>query len=93
MEGISGAIFDEIRGIIDKSLSAKIGAALLFSKFKVIKAKLDPESYGGSPLLGVSRPVIIAHGSSSPPAIANAIKTAIGIVKHHVVEKIGKNLG
>lgn len=92
MEGISVAIFEEIKGIIDKSLSAKLGAALLFSRFRELKAKLNPESYGGSPLLGVRRAVVIAHGSSSPQAVANAIKTAAQTIENRVVEKIEENL-
>ncbi len=93
MEGISVAIFEEIKGIVDRSLSARLGAALLFSRFKELRAKLNPESYGGSPLLGVKGAVIIAHGSSSPKAIANAIRTAAQTVEHQVVEKIEETLG
>ncbi len=92
MEGISIVIFEEIKGIVGKSWKAKVGAALLFSQFKALKKKLSPESYGGSPLLGVSGAVIIAHGSSSASAIANAINTAAQTVKHGVAEKIEKSL-
>ena len=92
MEGISIVIFEEIKGIVGKSWKAKFGAALLFSQFKALKKKLSPESYGGSPLLGVSGAVIIAHGSSSANAIANAINTAAQTVKHGVAEKIEKSL-
>ena len=93
MEGISNAIFAEIKGIVNRSLSARLGAALLFSRFKELRAKLNPESYGGSPLLGVKGAVIIAHGSSSPHALANAIKTAGQIVEHQLVQKIEQSLG
>jgi len=93
MEGISSAIFEEIKGIVKRSLSARLGAALLFSRFKELRAKLNPESYGGSPLLGVKGAVIIAHGSSSPQALANAIKTAARIVEHKLAEKIEQSLG
>jgi len=92
MEGLSVAIFEEITGIVNNSLSAKLGAALLFSRFKEIKKKLNPESYGGSPLLGVKNVVIIAHGSSSPHAIANAIKTAAQTARQGVIESIEESL-
>jgi phosphate acyltransferase len=93
MEGVSGAIFDEIKGVVGRSVSARLGAMLLFSKFSSLKARLNPESYGGSPLLGVRGVVIIAHGSSSPSAVANAIKTAAKTVEHQVVDKIEQDLG
>ena len=38
-----------------------------------IQSRLDPEKYGGAYLVGVKGVVIIAHGSSSRIAIANAI--------------------
>ncbi|MDP1808179.1 MAG: phosphate acyltransferase PlsX [Actinomycetota bacterium] len=93
MEGISSAIFEEIKGIVNRSLSARLGAALLFSRFKELRAKLNPESYGGSPLLGVKGVVIIAHGSSSPHALANAVKTAAQTVENQLVQKIEHSLG
>lgn len=93
MEGISTAIFAEIKGIVKRSLSARMGAALLFSRFKELRDKLNPETYGGSPLLGVKGAVIIAHGSASPQAVANAIKTAGQTVEHQLAEKIEESLG
>ncbi len=92
MEGLSVAIFKEIKGIVRKSWSARVGAALMFSRFRELKNKLSPDSYGGSPLLGLRGVVVIAHGSSSPGAIANAIGTAVQTVKSNVVERIEENL-
>lgn len=92
MEGFSGAIFEEIKGIVKKSWSARIGAALLFARFRELKEKLSPDSYGGSPLLGLRGAVIIAHGSSSSSAIANAISTAVHTVQSNVVERIEESL-
>lgn len=93
MEGISSVIFGEIKDIFKRSLTAKIGAALLFSRFKELRAKLNADSYGGSPLLGVKGVVIIAHGSSTPVALGNAIKMAGRTVEHGLVEKIEQSLG
>lgn len=42
--------------------------------------QLDYAEYGGAPLLGVAGVVIIAHGSSSPKAIKNAVKVAARFV-------------
>lgn len=41
-----------------------------------VREKMDWESYGGAPLLGVKGSAIIAHGSSSRRAIANALLLA-----------------
>ncbi len=92
MEGIAGSIFDEMRVMVDRSVQARIGAALLFSRFKELKTKLNPESYGGSPLLGVKGVVIIAHGRSSANAIANAVRSAADAVRAQIVECIEGDL-
>jgi glycerol-3-phosphate acyltransferase PlsX len=53
---------------------AKIGGLLARPAFAAMKKKLDYDSYGGAPLLGVSGNCIVAHGRSNRNAIRNAIK-------------------
>ncbi len=50
--------------------------------------KIDPEFYGGMPILGVKKPVIIGHGSSSAEAIAQMIKMSHEVVTSQMVEHI-----
>ena len=70
------------------------GAFIAKGAFKAIKKKTNYEEYGGSPLLGVNGICIIAHGSSTPKAIKNAIRVAgEGIqqqINPHIVEEIQK---
>ena len=54
--------------------------------------QLDYAEYGGAPLLGVNGVVIIAHGSSSPKAIKNAIKVAARFVDTDLSAKIIERL-
>lgn len=54
--------------------------------------QLDYAEYGGAPLLGVNGVVIIAHGSSSPKAIKNAIKVAARFVDTDLNGKIVERL-
>ena len=49
---------------------------LLKEEMSRFKKTLDPSEVGGSPFLGVSRPVIKAHGSSNARAIYNAVRQA-----------------
>ncbi|MBN1577318.1 MAG: phosphate acyltransferase PlsX [Chitinispirillaceae bacterium] len=53
--------------------------------FRKKMAILDPENYGGVPLLGIKGTVLKAHGRSSSRAIANSINAAIIAVKRHAV--------
>ena len=50
--------------------------------------KLNYESHGGTPVLGVNAPVIIGHGSASPKAIKNMILIAEKTVRAKLVEKV-----
>ena len=58
------------------SPTAKLGGMLARPAFAVMKKKLDYDTYGGAPLLGVRGNCIVAHGRSNRKAIRNAIKAA-----------------
>jgi len=77
-ESVSHAMGQWFKESFSKTLARKIGAGILKSSgaFAEIKEKVDPEAYGGAPLLGVKGVCIIGHGSSSSRAVYNAIKVA-----------------
>ena len=62
--------------------------------FLALNSKLDPDAYGGAPLLGLNGTVIKAHGSANARAIKNAIRVATETIQHHlndsIVEQISK---
>jgi glycerol-3-phosphate acyltransferase PlsX len=66
----------------------KIGAALARNAFGTIKQRMDPEAYGGAPLLGLNGNVIKAHGSARERAIMNAIRVSTEAIQHHINEMI-----
>ena len=61
-----------------------LGALLLKGAFRALKKQLDPEIYGGAPLLGVPGAVIIGHGSSSHKAIYYAVKAGVAAATNDV---------
>jgi phosphate acyltransferase len=56
-------------------------------------SQLDASNYGGAPLLGVKGVSIIAHGSSSPRAIKNAVNVAVRAAESRMSDHIGRRLG
>ena len=42
--------------------------------FQAIRKRMDPEVYGGAPLLGFNGMVFKAHGSARERAVASAIR-------------------
>ena len=67
-----------------------LGALLLKGAFHSLKKQLDPEIYGGAPLLGVPHAVIIGHGSSSHKAIYYAVKAGVAAATNDVSGLIAK---
>jgi glycerol-3-phosphate acyltransferase PlsX len=52
--------------------------------FRTIKRRMDPDGFGGAPLLGFNGTVMKAHGSARERAIANAIRVTTENIQHHV---------
>jgi glycerol-3-phosphate acyltransferase PlsX len=53
---------------------------------------MDPEAYGGAPLLGFNGAVLKAHASARERAIANAIRTTTETVQHRVNDHIAREI-
>ncbi len=67
-----------------------LGAVLLKGAFKSMKQQLDPDIYGGAPLLGVPGAVIITHGSSSHKAIYHAVRVGANAARNDVTGLIAR---
>jgi glycerol-3-phosphate acyltransferase PlsX len=50
------------------------------------------ENYGGTPVLGISKPVIIGHGISKGKAFKNMIVVAQKMIEKDVMEKLHTEL-
>lgn len=50
------------------------------------------ENYGGTPVLGISRPVIIGHGISKGKAFKNMIALAEKMIEKDIMQKLKKEL-
>ena len=88
VEGTIRSLLDSIRGELESSVRGKLGGLLIRPGARRVRHRLDPETYGGAYLLGLRGLVVIAHGSSSRVAIANAIRLAARGVEHRVVEHL-----
>lgn len=88
IEGTAGVLLHEIKAIMTKSLLTKLGALPLITPLKELKTAIDPDTYGGAPLLGLKGTVLIGHGSSTPQAIANGILTTGRMIEEDVVATI-----
>jgi glycerol-3-phosphate acyltransferase PlsX len=64
------------------------GGILSKGAFDAFKERINPERYGGAPLLGLNGHVLKAHGSSSRHAIKSAIRAANDMIKADLNHRI-----
>ncbi len=62
----------------------RLGGLLARGTFGTIARRLDPDAYGGAPLLGMNASVMKAHGSSRERAIMNAVRVTTEAIEHHI---------
>lgn len=89
-EGMGKFISRELKGMLMNGIGSKMAALLILKKVKAFRKKMDYSEYGGSPLLGTSKPVIKAHGSSDAKAFYNAIRQAYQFTSSGAVEEMTK---
>ena len=92
VEGMGSFLGKEIKGMFLKSIVTKIAALMMKSGIAAFKDKLDPDSIGGTPFLGLTRPVIKAHGSSGARAIENAVYQAVAAAEGDMAAQIEANI-
>jgi phosphate acyltransferase len=72
-------------GMLKEELKANpvrfTGALLSKGAFSALKERINPERYGGAPLLGLNGCIFKAHGSSNRLSIKSAIRAANEMVK------------
>jgi phosphate acyltransferase len=92
VEGTIRTLLDSLREEISATTTGTIGGLLIRPAARRLRARLDPDTYGGAYLLGLRGLVVIAHGNSSSTAIANAIRLAARGVDNDVVGRLAARL-
>lgn len=92
IEGASLFFAAEIKKIFIKNWISKLGAIFVKNNIAAFKNKMDAEQIGGTALLGISKPVIKAHGSSNARAMSSAIRQAVATVNAGIVADIQDNI-
>ncbi len=90
-ESLGFAILGMIKKEVEKRPLSKLGALLMMPALNAFKKKADFTEYGGTPLLGAKKPVIITHGRANAKAIKNAIRVASEFITHSFNERLEQN--
>ena len=92
LEGTIKTLLDALRSEIAATARGKLGGLLIRPAARHLRARLDPDTYGGAYLLGLRGLVVIAHGNSNRRAVANAIRLAARGAEHDLVGRLGESL-
>jgi phosphate acyltransferase len=85
LEGTVRELSGEIRSRIRSGAGSSLGGLLVRGKMREVRDELDPERVGGAILLGLRKPVVVAHGSFGPVGIAHAVRLARRAVDEDMV--------
>jgi glycerol-3-phosphate acyltransferase PlsX len=88
LEGLAAMFFGQIREVFTESLPNRIAASVVAPSLKRLKQQLDPDVYGGAPLLGVNGVCIIGHGSSNAIAVSNGVAVAARAARGDLTSRI-----
>lgn len=88
IEGMGKLIMRSLKDIFYANSLTKMSALMVKKRLTDFKKSFDATEYGGAPLLGISRPVIKAHGSSNAKAFKNAIRQAIAYSNSQIIYDI-----
>ena len=92
IESMGKAIIKNLKDGLTATPTRKLGAWMARGAFTDLKRRMDPDVYGGAPLLGLNGIVIKAHGSSRECAISNAIRVATETIQHHLNDVITREI-
>jgi glycerol-3-phosphate acyltransferase PlsX len=91
-ESLAVAMFSMLKRELMRNPKRQIGAYLAKNAFHAIRRRMDPEVYGGAPLLGFNGMVFKAHASARERAIASALRVTAEAVQHRVNEIIAREI-
>ena len=92
IEGTASFVMSQLKSAMYKNIFTKIGALLVKKELYKLKDKLSADKVGGTMLLGISKPVIKAHGSSNAEAIKYAVRQAKAAAASDMIAAVSSTL-
>ena len=92
IESLAVGMFSMLKRELTHNTQRKLGAFLAKAAFQSIRRRMDPEVYGGAPLLGFNGLVFKAHGSARERAVTSAIRVTANAVKTQINQTIARDI-
>ena len=91
IEGVGKLMLTKLKNVLYSNQVTKLAALTMKKQLTGMKKEMDPNEHGGAPILGISKPVIKAHGSSDATAFKNAIRQAISYADSGVIYDLAES--
>lgn len=91
-EGVIKFMMDSLKGVFYKSVKNKLAASVLKNDLGLMKKSMDVNEVGGTAFIGISKPVVKAHGSSNASSIFAAVRQAKIFAESGIIEDIENNI-
>ena len=91
-ESLAVAMFSMLKRELTKNTKRQLGALLAKDAFHAIRRRMDPEVYGGAPLLGFNGLVFKAHASARERAVTSAIRVTAATIKNQINQIIAREI-
>ena len=91
-EGVIRFMMKALKGVFYKSTKNKLAAAVIKKDLGEMKKSFDPNEVGGTALIGISKPVVKAHGSSNAQSFFAAIRQAVTFARSGMIDDIKNNI-
>ena len=91
-EGLGQTVGYLLRTELTANPIRKVGALLASGGLRRIKERMNPETYGGAPILGLRGSVVKIHGSAKRLALKNAILQSARAVNQRLNEDIVREM-
>lgn len=91
-EGMARFFAATLREALSSSLVNKAGAVLASGALRSLKARLDPSSVNGGPLLGLNGTVVKSHGGADARGLANAYVVAANLAGSDYAQDVARNM-
>ncbi|MGA3267013.1 MAG: phosphate acyltransferase PlsX [Verrucomicrobiota bacterium] len=91
-ESLAVAMFSMLKRELMRNPKRQIAAYLAQNALGAIRRRMDPEVYGGAPLLGFNGMVMKAHAAARERAIASALRVTTETVQHEVNRIIAREI-
>src|SRR5580698_2205465 len=92
VESLAVAMFSMLKRELMHSAQRQLGAYLAKGAFQSIRRRMDPEVYGGAPLLGFNGIVFKAHASARERAVTSAIRMTTNALQNQINQIIARDI-